>query len=94
MPSERRVVGTFRDADEADAAHDELAEDLAVSENDDEDINIGVGSEKLREDDSSERPPDITVGVDVVGADEVEAATEVLDAHDAEVVVVEPSDDR
>jgi len=90
--STRRVVGTFRDADDADRARAALAAGRRrgqVSENDEEDIEIALGSEELRRDDSAERPPDLTVAVDAVDEDEVQSVAVVLEDNGAEVVVVE-----
>src|SRR5215470_3498982 len=87
----RRVVGTFRDADEADAARDELAaaalSTARVQENAEFDVEVGVASEELRHDDSAERPPDLTVAIDAE-EDEVLEVARILERHDAEVVVV------
>jgi hypothetical protein len=90
----RRVVGTFRDADDADRARDELADGRLsterVDENLESDVEVGVASEELRHDDSAERPPDLTVAVEAEDDDEVARVAAVLEAHGAEVVVVEP----
>jgi hypothetical protein len=88
----RRVVAGFEDPHEADAAAERLREarpGAEVERNSPADEHVAFGSDERG--DSAERPPEVTVAVEVP-VDEVDEGVAELtaDARDAEQVDVEP----